>query len=105
MTQLKEPLQSQIMTGYQISKAVGEGSNYINHSLECLDQAISDSQAAGDDVYLTQVATAKRKLYNALAGLQEAKEAHEILRLLMVDYGYRAITDADFEVHGAGGKR
>ena len=105
MTQLKEPLPSQVQTGYMINKAVDNGTKYLNHALECLTEAVTDTNRQGDGIVVQNVelGTARRLIYEALAGLQKAEEAHLILGDIMAELDYRGITNEDFAEFGAGG--
>ena len=100
------PPKSMVMTGYMLTKAVNEGVEYLTTALQCMDEAIKDANKQLDDqIYQSEVATAKRLVYEAIAGLHKAKEAHEILRKGTLERGFREITNADFSEFGAGGNR
>ena len=102
---IKDPLDSQIMTGYMINKAVDKGTEYLTEALHCLSQAVTDTNEAEGEVVIQNVelGEVRRLLYESLAGLQKAEEAHLVLGKLLKDGGYRPITNQDFARFGVGG--
>lgn len=105
MTQLKEPLPSQIMTGYMLEKAERKGTQYLWEAAECLQDVIQDMKAAGDDVNQYDVTDEREAIMLIIADLQAARKVHGSLAAKAKANGYRLPTDADFAELGAGGKR
>ena len=100
----KEPLPSQIQTGYMLAKAVRKGDKYLYQALECLEQALIDTNKDGVEVENVDLGKARRLIHEARAGLQKAEEAHLLLAKLIKKGGYRKITNQDFSEYGVIGR-
>ena len=93
-----EPLKSQVMTGYMISKARTKGQKYIERALSCLEQAQDDTNddLGREAVQNVDLGSARKKMYKAMAALEVLEEAHKELSEIMQDLGYRRLTSHDF---------
>lgn len=101
-TELKEPLESMIRTGYNIRKMVVKAKEYAWMAHECLGEAVEDMKE--DDVLINQFDVTKQKaeILRIMADIEEQGELlHKKLANKSEGYGYRPITNADFETIGA----
>ena len=101
----KPALPSQIMTGYMLEKAERKATEYLWEAAECLQTAIQDMKAAGDDVNQYDVTEERKGIMVAIANIQDVKAIHRSLAEKMKAHGYTLPTDAEFAELGAGGKR
>ena len=105
MTDLKEPLESQIMTGYNIRKMVVKAKEYAWMAHDCLSEAVEDMKANGDLINQYDVTKEKAELLRIMADIEERGELlHKKLAKKMLSYGYRPLTNADFAPHGVVGR-
>lgn len=101
---MKEPLPSQVMTGYMISRAVVKGTKYLNRALTCLDTAIEETKELGVEVEETELGEIRKLLHESIAGLYGAKQAHNLLSEGLQAKGFRKVTKEDFEKYGVTGR-
>lgn len=104
--QLKEPLPSQIMTGYMMSKARQKSLKYYNQALTCLEQAKEDTnESLGDDsVQNVDLGDIRSAIHDALAAIERVESAHLSLSIKYQELGYRKLTSDDFLKFGATGR-
>ena len=105
MSDLREPPQAAIMTGYMLEKAQRRYLKYLWDAFQCLTETIQEMKDNGDDVNLIDVANEREAILSAMADAMEVSRIHRSLSEKLLEYGYRKITDADFAQHGAGGSR
>jgi len=103
---LKAPLDSQIKAGYNINKMVFKAVEYGWKAYHDLEQSIEDMKVNGDLVNQYDVAKEKSEILRIMAVVQQRGELlHKRLAKKMLSYGYRPLTNADFDGEGAGGLR
>ena len=99
--ELKEPLESQIMTGYNIAQMVFNGKEYAWMAHDCLGEAVEDMKENGDLINQYDVTKQKAEILRIMAEIEERGELlHKKLAKKMLSYGYRPLTNADFVAHG-----
>ena len=98
MTQLKAPLQSAIMTGYNWAKARAKWLEYSKHSQECAEQMINES---GDNLYYYEAGEiiADMKALDAHI-VREYSRIHRAMAELNRSKGSDDVTDADYLERG-----
>ncbi len=102
MTDKREPLDSQILTGYMLSKARVKYLKYTNQALDCLEQALKDTNKDLDDEVVQNVDLGEIRsyVYEALAAVERVEIAHKALSEGYQDLGYRKLTTEDFRRFG-----
>jgi len=97
----KSPLESQIMTGYMITKSVAKFTEYMTEALHCLDEAIEDMNDDDTPTDNLEAFEARQLMYRSLSDVHgKAERAHVILAEIMKKKGYRKLTTKDFEPYG-----
>lgn len=103
---LKEPSDDAIQCGYWLTKAriaqeAAEAS--LIKALGFAHAAIPGLAANG--MFKMQASPGMRLIGEAIAGCHTAGTAHDTLRKLMAELGYRTITNQDLAEYGDGGGR
>lgn len=97
----KTPLESQVMTGYMISKSVAKFTEYMTEALHCLDEAIIDMNEDNTPTDNLEAYEARKLMYRSLSDVHgKAEKAHVILADIMQAKGYRKLTTDDFALFG-----
>lgn len=97
----RQPLESQVMTGYMIAKSVSRFTEYMTEALHCLDEAVEDMNEDGVPTDSLEAHEARQLMYQSLSDVHgKAERAHVILADIMKSKGYRKLTTDDFAPHG-----
>tara|TARA_R110000851_G_scaffold164120_1_gene308270 strand:- start:196 stop:519 length:324 start_codon:yes stop_codon:yes gene_type:complete len=103
MTENLEPLDSQIMTGYMLSRARAKYLKYMKKAFKCLKQAHSDTNIdLGEEiVHNVDLGEIRSAMYDALAAVERVEVAHRNLAVYhQSKLGYRKLKSEDFEKYG-----
>jgi hypothetical protein len=106
-SRLREPSAEAIQCGYYLTKArkaQEEAVEFLTKALYYGNKA-RDQMVAEGVMYFMETSPGFKKIGEAIAGSHSAGAAHDELRRLMKEHGYRDITNEDFATYGAGGGR
>jgi len=98
----REPLQSQIMTGYMLSAARSSYLEYIEKAENCLKQAIIDTNKdlKKEAVQNVDLGFLRRDIALAKAAIEQVEESHRVISNRFKKLGYRKLTTEDFKEFG-----
>jgi len=102
---LKDPTPAMVKAGYNLEVYTRKGLQYLQHALHCIDVAVQEAKDLGEDVNLLDLVNERQMILKQMQLTLQAQKIHKILDDRLKGAGYRKVTDKDFEVYGAGGRR
>ena len=105
-SEAKQPLSSQVMTGYMMSKARKQGIKYYKRALKCMKQAVIDTNddLGAELVQNVDLGGIRSAIYDAMAAIERVEVEHAKLSIDLQALGYPKLSSKDFEKFGATGR-
>lgn len=102
MTDRKEPIAAVIQADYNLRKAELQYLEYLDHTIQCIDQALGDLKGTEQETHSHEVASAVALLHEQKAdAVRFTRRVRKSLVKTHRAKGFRDLKTSDYEPYGA----